>query len=112
MKSEGHESLDEEIGGPESDSKTLDTISSMPLNLSDKEYEELARSEPDSREVSEDALIRYLQRFIAGERPQSNSFGTMLRILQRPSMQDSSHRKLLENGIRAIADRTGFNLGR
>ena len=88
----------------------LQEVQKIPLNFSDEEYEKVSRDTTNglhvSREVSEDAFLRFAKNPDTGP----NSFGTMLRILDRDSMKDHPNEELFKKVIEELAEKYNYEI--
>jgi hypothetical protein len=92
-------------------SPVLAEVKSMELNFSSEEFGRAARDERRvSREVSEDAFLQIAQAILNGNPPQGNTFGALLRILERDSMRGHPKMELFKKAVQELADLTGKTL--
>ncbi|MDZ7798243.1 MAG: hypothetical protein U5L76_01345 [Patescibacteria group bacterium] len=91
-------------------SPVLKEIKDMPLNFSDEEFREAALEGKNDTETSQEAFVRTVKSLIEGKEPTANTWGSMLRILDRPAMKEHPKLDLFRNAIHELAEKYGKKL--
>ena len=92
-------------------SPVLQEIVGMDLNYDDEEeFEKAAHTDSVSKETSEDAFLRIARKLIEGEDPSPNTWGAMLRILDRDSMKEHPKMKLFRQAVEELAEKFDHEL--
>jgi hypothetical protein len=92
-------------------SPTLQEIKNMPQNFNEDEYAKAARDERRvSKETSEDAFLTMAKKLIDGENTGTNTWGAMLRILERDSMKGHPNMELFIKATQELAEKNDKEL--
>ena len=92
-------------------SSILQEIVDMDLNYSDEEeFEKAARMDSVSIKTSEDAFLKIAKKLIEGEDPGPNTWGAMLRILDRGSMEKHPKIELFRQAVEELAEKFDYKL--
>lgn len=89
-------------------SSALEQIAELEFNYSEEDFRNLVAS--STREISEDAILNQFKAFrLHPDFSVLNGIDTIVRILNRESMQDSPKRKLIIDGVKEIAKQNNYN---
>ncbi len=91
-------------------SPALQKIKNMELSLNDEDFDKNAHEGLIDRETSSDAFIRLAKKLADNENPGPNTWGAMLKILERDSMKGHPNMGLFENAVKELAEKNNKEL--